>query len=70
MNDPWVVVGTLGGVILTSVSGLLGIILTTRHQCTIAERGARREAEDRLRSERRETFVNYLAAYKTCTAKR
>lgn len=64
MSDPWVVViGTLGGVILTSVSGLLGIILTTRHQRAIAKLSAHREAEDRLRNERRETFVNYLAAY-------
>lgn len=64
MSDPWVVVvGTLGGVILTSVTGLIGIILTTRHQHTIAELGAQREVEDRLRKERRETFVNYLAAY-------
>jgi hypothetical protein len=64
MSDPWVVVvGTLGGVILTSVSGLLGIILTTRHQHAIGERQALHEVENRLRSERRETFVNYLAAY-------
>jgi hypothetical protein len=64
MSDPWVVVvGTLGGVILTSVTGLIGIIPTTRHQRAIAELGAPREVEDRLRDERRETFVNYLTAY-------
>jgi hypothetical protein len=64
MSDPWVVVvGTLGGVVLTSVTGLIGIILTTRHQRAIAELGAQREVEDRLRDERRETFVNYLTAY-------
>ena len=49
--------------ILTSVTGLIGIILTTRHQRAIAEFGAQREFEDRLRKERRETFVNYLTAY-------
>jgi hypothetical protein len=64
MNDPWVVVvGTLGGVILTSVGGLLGIILTTRHQRAVAERQTRQDLENRLRTERRETFVNYLSAY-------
>jgi hypothetical protein len=63
-DQSWVVVaGTLGGVILTSVGGLLWIILTTRHQRAIAELGAHREAGDRLRKERRETFVNCLAAY-------
>jgi hypothetical protein len=65
MNDPWVVVvGTLDGVILTSVSGLSGIILTARHQRAVAERQAQQEAKIRLRSERREIFVNYLAAYR------
>jgi hypothetical protein len=64
MNDPWVVVvGTLGGVLLTSASGLLGIILTARYQRVIADRHAREEVESRLRSERREVFVNYLSAY-------
>ncbi len=63
MSDPWVVVvGTLGGMVLTSVTGLIGIILTTRHQRAITELGAQREVEDRLRDERRETFVNYLTA--------
>ena len=44
MSDPWVVVvGTLGGVVLTSVTGLIGIIPTTRHQRAITELGAQRE---------------------------
>lgn len=64
MNDPWVVVvGTLGGVLLTSAGGLLGIILTARYQRATADRHAREEVESRLRSERREAFVNYLSAY-------
>jgi hypothetical protein len=70
MNGQWVVVvGTLGGVILTSVGGLTGIILTARHQRAIAERQAHKEAESRLRSKRRETFVNYLSAYQDMYSK-
>jgi hypothetical protein len=64
MDNSWVVVvGTLGGVMVTSISGILGIILTARHQRAIAERQMRDEAKDKLRAERRETFVDYLSAY-------
>jgi hypothetical protein len=57
------VVGTLGGVVVTSASGIVVGWLTLRGQRHNTERQRTHQIAEHRRAERRETFVEYLAAY-------
>jgi|tagenome__1003787_1003787.scaffolds.fasta_scaffold20719538_2 hypothetical protein len=57
------VVGTLCGVLVTATAALLGNLLTARHQRASTERQLLHTVHERLRTERREAFVDYFAAY-------
>jgi hypothetical protein len=64
MNPAWIaVIGTLGGVVVTSASGIIVGWLTLRGQRHNTERQRTHEIDEHRRAERRETFVEYLAAY-------
>lgn len=57
------VVGTLSGVVITAVAALLGNLLAARHQRATTERQLLHAVSERLRTERRTTFVDYLSTY-------
>jgi predicted kinase len=57
------VVGTLSGVVITATAALLGNLLTARQQRATTERQLLHTVDERLRTERREAFVDYFAAY-------
>jgi hypothetical protein len=63
--DPaWIaVVGTLGGVIVTSITGVSVGVLTARSQRRSVARQRSHETAEHRRAERRDTFVEFLAAY-------
>jgi citrate synthase len=63
--DPaWIaVVGTLGGVIVTSITGVSVGVLTSRSQQRSVTRRRSHEVAEHRRAERRDTFVEFLAAY-------
>jgi hypothetical protein len=64
MDPSWIaVIGTLGGVVVTSVSGITAGWLTIRGQRQNTDRQRAHEVAEHRRTERRETFVEYLAAY-------
>jgi hypothetical protein len=61
----WIaVVGTLGGVIVTAVVGLLGTLITLRNQRAVMESQIGAQAAQKLRDDRKEAFVEYLSAYR------
>lgn len=57
------VVGTLSGVSITAIAALLGNLLSARQQRATTERQLVHAVCERLRTERRTTFVDYLSAY-------
>jgi hypothetical protein len=57
------VAGTLGGVALTAAVSLLTALLVGRQQRAVVERRLQQEVGQKIREERRTTFVDYLAAY-------
>lgn len=64
MDSAWVaVIGTLGGVIVTSVTAVTVGWLTLRGQRQSAALQWTRDLSERRRDERRETFVEFFAAY-------
>ena len=64
MNTAWIVViGTLSGVAVTAVTGLIGARLTINSQRDQARAQRNHEARNKLRDERRAAFVAYLSAY-------
>lgn len=64
MDSAWIaVIGTLGGVVVTSISGIMIGWLTIRGQRENTDRQRAHEIAEHRRAERRETFVEYLAAY-------
>lgn len=64
MDSAWIaVIGTLGGVVVTSVTGIMVGWLTIRGQRQNTDRQRAHEVAEHRRAERRETFVEYLAAY-------
>lgn len=64
MDGAWIaVIGTLGGVAVSASSALLGSLLTARHQRATADRQITVTTGERLRTEKRTTFVDYLVAY-------
>lgn len=64
MASAWIaVIGTLGGVALTAVAGLLTAVLAGRQRRAAAQTQFRQETGQRIRDERRAVFVEYLAAY-------
>jgi hypothetical protein len=64
MDPAWIaVLGTLGGVIVTSITGVSVGVLTTRGQQLSVERQRSHETAEHRRAERRDTFVEFLAAY-------
>ena len=64
MDPAWIaVIGTLGGVIVTATSAVAVAGLTTRNQRHTLDRQRDHELAERRRAERRETFIDYLAAY-------
>lgn len=68
--NPWiVVVGTLGGVLITAVASLLSVRQTQRAQQQAAESQRAHEVWARLREERRTTFVGYFVAYQALLAR-
>lgn len=69
MNAWIAVVGTLGGVLVTAVAGLLSARQTQRAQREAAESQRAHEIWARLREERRTTFVGYFVAYQALLAR-
>ena len=64
MDVAWIaVIGTLGGVVVTSASGIVVGWLTMRGQRRNINIQRMHEVSEHRRGERRETFVEYLAAY-------
>jgi hypothetical protein len=64
VGGAWIaVVGTLCGVMVTAMSGLLSGVLAARRQRTDAEWQAALNVKDQRRQELRDTFVDYLACY-------
>jgi hypothetical protein len=64
MDPAWIaVLGTLGGVVVTSITGVSVGVLTTRGQQRSVERQRSHETAEHRRAERRDTFVEFLAAY-------
>ena len=64
MESAWIaVIGTLGGVAVTAVAGLLTALLVGRQQRAAAERKFQHDTGQKIREERRSTFVEYLSAY-------
>jgi hypothetical protein len=63
MDAAWIaVIGTLGGVVVTSASGIVVGWLTVRGQRRNTEIQRMHEVPEHRRGERREIFVEYLAA--------
>jgi hypothetical protein len=70
LGNSWIaVIGTLGGVALTAVAGLLTAVLVSRQQRAAAETQFRHETVQKVREERRTIFVEYLAAFDTALGK-
>jgi hypothetical protein len=66
VNNSWIVViGTLGGVVVTATAGLITAYLSSRQRVAEAEHQARLERQRQIRDERRAIFVEYLSAYRT-----
>jgi hypothetical protein len=64
MNSAWIaVIGTLGGVVVTALSAVLVAWLTTRSQHLTLDRQRDHDIAEHRRAERREIFIEYLAAY-------
>lgn len=64
MDPAWIaVIGTLGGVVVTSASAIVVGWLTMRGQRRTAALHRLHDVSEHRRTERRETFVEYLAAY-------
>lgn len=64
MDPAWIaVIGTLGGVIVTATSAIAVASLTTRSQRLTLDRQRDHDLAEHRRTERRETFIDYLAAY-------
>jgi len=64
MDPAWIaVIGTLGGVAVTAISAVTVASLTTRSQRLTLDRQRDHELAEHRRAERRETFIEYLAAY-------
>jgi hypothetical protein len=57
------VIGTLGGVVVTSASDITVAWFTARIQRDDIDRQRAHDIAEHRRAERRETFVEYLAAY-------
>jgi hypothetical protein len=64
MDSAWIaVIGTLGGVVVTSASAIVVGWLTVRGQRRNTALQRVHDVSEHRREERRETFVEYLAAY-------
>jgi hypothetical protein len=64
MDPAWIaVIGTLGGVAVTAISAVTVASLTTRSQRVTLDRQRDHDVAEHRRAERRETFIEYLAAY-------
>ena len=64
MDPAWIaVIGTLGGVVVTATSAVAVASLTTRSQRLTLDRQRDHDLAEHRRAERRETFIDYLAAY-------
>src|SRR4051812_12546993 len=64
MDPAWIaVIGTLGGVIVTATSAVAVASLTTRSQRLTLDRQRDHDLSEHRRAERRETFIDYPAAY-------
>jgi ABC-type long-subunit fatty acid transport system fused permease/ATPase subunit len=63
--DPaWIAVfGTLSGVVVSTVGGITTSSLTSRNQRLASQRQLESAADDKIRQEVRESFVDYLSAY-------
>jgi hypothetical protein len=58
------VVGTLAGVLITAVAGLITTVVTLRDQRQVASDQASLQLTQRVRDDRKEAFVEYLSAYR------
>jgi len=64
MDAAWIaVLGTLGGVVVTSATGIVVNWLTVLGQRRNTDMQRSHEVAEHRRGERRETFIEYLAAY-------
>jgi uncharacterized membrane-anchored protein YhcB (DUF1043 family) len=64
LNTAWIaVIGTLGGVAVTAVTGLIAARFTVNSQRDQAKAQRNHEARNKIRDERRVAFVAYLSAY-------
>jgi hypothetical protein len=64
MNPAWIaVIGTLGGVVVTALSAVMVAWLITRSQRFTLDRQRDHDIAEHRRAERREIFIEYLAAY-------
>jgi hypothetical protein len=64
LDTAWIaVIGTLSGVALTAITGLIGARLTINSQRDQARAQRDHEARNKIRDERRGAFVAYLSAY-------
>jgi hypothetical protein len=64
LDTAWIaVIGTLSGVAVTGITGLIGARLTINSQREQARAQRDHEARNKIRDERRAAFVAYLSAY-------
>ncbi|GGN66006.1 hypothetical protein [Nocardia rhizosphaerihabitans] len=64
MDPAWIAVfGTLSGVVVSTVGGITTSSLTSRNQRLASQRQLESAADDKIRQEVRESFVDYLSAY-------
>ena len=64
MDAAWIaVIGTLARVTITATTSIVASILTARYQRETSERQLAINADERLRKEVRESFVDYFATY-------
>src|SRR5215472_3278809 len=70
MSDSWIaVIGTLGGVAVTALAGLVTAVVVGRQQRAAIEIQFRHETGRRIREERRTIFVEYLTAFDSALGK-
>lgn len=66
MSSAWIVViGTLGGVLVTATAGIVTAYLSGRQRITEAKYQAAVEQEKQIRNERRDIYVDYLTTYRS-----
>jgi hypothetical protein len=66
VSNSWIVViGTLGGVLLTATAGIVTAYLSGRQRITEAKYQAAVEQNRQVRNERRDIYVDYFSTYRT-----